>query len=55
MTLSDNAIGASETSYPSVQPSEEKTLIFTWSEPFQETVTRTEIIPRFNPFAQTLR
>lgn len=51
----DNAIAVSKTSFARLDPSDERTLIFTWPEPFSETVARAEIVARFNPFTQDVR
>ncbi len=46
----DNAIAASRTFIDSIEQGEKKDVYFSWPEPFGDTVSRVEIIPRVNPF-----
>lgn len=49
-----NVIGSSQTFIDSIGPEESTTVYFSWPEPFSGTPARREIIPRVDPFIQTI-
>ncbi len=50
-----NALGASQTYLPALNPQEQNSVIFTWPNPFANTVTRIELLPRFDVFSVNVR
>lgn len=50
----DNAIAASQTYIDRIGQDEEATAYFSWPQPFGDSVSRIEIIPRVDPFAGEL-
>lgn len=46
----DNAIAASQTFIDSIGQGETKKVYYSWPEPFGDTVSRVEVIPRIDPF-----
>ncbi|NCT00021.1 hypothetical protein GW765_03525 [Candidatus Parcubacteria bacterium] len=48
----DNAIGASQTYVERINQGESALAYFSWPEPFGDTVSRIEVLPRVNPFNQ---
>ncbi len=46
----DNAVAASRTYIDAIAQGEKVDVYFSWPEPFEEEISRVEIIPRLNPF-----